>query len=418
VIGVDPSSVADTLATGQSATHTIHVSNTGAGDLVLNAIAVEIPVGSAQDGDPSAEGGGPDLSGYRWHDSNDPGGPVFAWIDAISGSNVGLQNDGFVTGIPLGFTFRYYENDYTTIGVGANGWLSFNGSGNGFPVQVPSNDAYAGAIAPFARDLNSSLALYVRFLTRGTAPNRQFVVEYHGVPVVGGGAATFEVILTEGTNVIRFQYQATSSAPLGFGIESPDQTQGMGNGGTDDLHISPALVEDSYAIEFSPVPLWLSVAPTTATVPPGGSLDLVVTMNAGSLSSGQYAGRVSLRSNDPVNPVVPVSISLFVVNTTTTGVDPNGAPTAYALLPNHPNPFNPITTIAYDLPKAGMVHLVVYDVSGRVVNQLVRQNQPAGHYDLVWDGRNASGAVVASGVYFYRLVAGSFVHTRKMVMLK
>jgi flagellar hook assembly protein FlgD len=88
------------------------------------------------------------------------------------------------------------------------------------------------------------------------------------------------------------------------------------------------------------------------------------------------------------------------------------------LCPNHPNPFNPITSIGYDLPAASKVRLMIYDVSGRVINELVNQNQPAGHHEIIWDGRNASNDVVASGVYFYRLIAGSFVQTRKMVMLK
>lgn len=89
------------------------------------------------------------------------------------------------------------------------------------------------------------------------------------------------------------------------------------------------------------------------------------------------------------------------------------------LAQNVPNPFNPSTTIAYSLSGAGSVRLRIYDVAGRQVRTLLdEQRSPAGQAEVVWDGRNDRGAAVASGVYFYRLEAGSFVSTRKMVLLK
>ena len=95
----------------------------------------------------------------------------------------------------------------------------------------------------------------------GTAPNRRFVVEYNDIPNFGGGGGnkTFEIVFYEGSNAIRFQYLTASDDPFGFGIESPDQTMGMGNAGAGDLFISPVLVEDQYAIEFSVTPDWLEV---------------------------------------------------------------------------------------------------------------------------------------------------------------
>jgi hypothetical protein len=139
---------------------------------------------------PVAEGhGGPDPYGYHWRDSNDPHGPVFAWVDAQGGSAIGLGDDDFAAGIALGFTFNYYGTDYATIGVGSNGWLSFNGSGTGYPTRVPQVDAYAGAIAPYARDLAARSARYIRYLTYGTAPDRSFVIEYNGINDAGGGNA-------------------------------------------------------------------------------------------------------------------------------------------------------------------------------------------------------------------------------------
>jgi hypothetical protein len=103
---------------------------------------------------------------------------------------------------------------------------------------------------------------------------------------------------------------------------------------------------------------------------------------------------------------------------TVTGVGEVPKPTRYALEPNRPNPFNPATTIGYDLPQSVKSRLVIYDVKGVQVRELVDAKQPAGHHMVTWDGRSDAGAPVASGVYFYRLKAGAFVETRKMVLLK
>ena len=85
---------------------------------------------------------------------------------------------------------------------------------------------------------------------------------------------------------------------------------------------------------------------------------------------------------------------------------------------NYPNPFNPATTIRYSLTEASDVRLVVYNVLGQAVRALVNAHQRAGMYQVVWDGRDASGQEVTSGVYLYRLKAGANVAIRKMVFAK
>jgi hypothetical protein len=87
---------------------------------------------------------------------------------------------------------------------------------------------------------------------------------------------------------------------------------------------------------------------------------------------------------------------------------------------NHPNPFNPVTTIGYTLATSGHVTLRVYDVTGALVRTLVDgvQSADAGALQATWDGRADTGAAVSSGVYFYRLEAGGTIETRRMVLLK
>ncbi|HER42929.1 MAG TPA: T9SS type A sorting domain-containing protein [Candidatus Eisenbacteria bacterium] len=101
-----------------------------------------------------------------------------------------------------------------------------------------------------------------------------------------------------------------------------------------------------------------------------------------------------------------------------TGSETPEAPAASYLAQNAPNPFNPLTTISFGLSDRGRVTLSVYDVTGRLVRVLIDEDRAAGRYRETWDGRGAHGVTVASGVYFYRLRAGTFSETRKMILIR
>jgi hypothetical protein len=87
-------------------------------------------------------------------------------------------------------------------------------------------------------------------------------------------------------------------------------------------------------------------------------------------------------------------------------------------LENYPNPFNPITTICFELPQALLVNLTVYAVDGRRIKTLLSEPKRAGLHDVIWDGTDESGRKVASGSYFYRIEAGPYRQIQKMVLLK
>lgn len=93
-------------------------------------------------------------------------------------------------------------------------------------------------------------------------------------------------------------------------------------------------------------------------------------------------------------------------------------PTETDLVAVVPNPFNPSTTIQYSLAAQSSVSIVVYDVAGRLVRELVNRTEPAGARRATWEGVDAQGVPVASGVYFVKMSAGSFTRTMKMVLLK
>ena len=91
----------------------------------------------------------------------------------------------------------------------------------------------------------------------------------------------------------------------------------------------------------------------------------------------------------------------------------DGVPIEFSLNQNYPNPFNPTTTISYDLSANSFVTLKVYDILGREVATLVNERENAGTYSVKFDGSR-----LASGIYFYRLTAGSYISTRKLALMK
>jgi len=93
-------------------------------------------------------------------------------------------------------------------------------------------------------------------------------------------------------------------------------------------------------------------------------------------------------------------------------------PSDYGLDQNLPNPFNPSTTIKYQLPASGDVSLVIYNLLGQQIRSLVKETLDAGFHSIVWDGKNQLGHQVASGVYIYRLQSGDFTTARRMMLLK
>jgi len=94
------------------------------------------------------------------------------------------------------------------------------------------------------------------------------------------------------------------------------------------------------------------------------------------------------------------------------------APGAYRVYQSYPNPFNPVCTIRYDIPKAGWVNLRILDAGGSLLRTLIDGWREPGEYSEVWDGRTDDGSVLPSGVYFYLIKCGHFAASRKMVLLR
>jgi len=124
----------------------------------------------------------------------------------------------------------------------------------------------------------------------------------------------------------------------------------------------------------------------------------------------------------PGSQYVGESVDLaFVItgDTIETGIrNPGSTPGMYKLGQNFPNPFNPTTTIQYEVPAFVHVTIAIYNVAGERVRVLVNEEKGPGRHFASWNGRNEAGETVASGVYFYRMKAGPFVQAKKLVFLK
>ena len=123
---------------------------------------------------------------------------------------------------------------------------------------------------------------------------------------------------------------------------------------------------------------------------------------SGMIANANLRARVQVHS-----PSVPVSVSKL-----------ESVPEQFHLFQNYPNPFNPTSTIQFQLPVASRLVLKVFDVLGRHVTTLVDGEHESGRFKATWDGKDWHGVSVSSGVYFYRIEAGSFVDTKRMVLIR
>ena len=139
------------------------------------------------------------------------------------------------------------------------------------------------------------------------------------------------------------------------------------------------------------------------------------------LASGSRNGTVLLWDTTPMAPAAPSQ--LLVALNKEVLINTNSHPLETSLLVNYPNPFNPETWLPYQLASPAEVRIMIYAADGQLIRKLDLGYQPVGFYEsrsraAYWDGKNAVGEPVASGVYFYTFTAGDFTATRRMLILK
>jgi PKD repeat protein len=133
-------------------------------------------------------------------------------------------------------------------------------------------------------------------------------------------------------------------------------------------------------------------------------------------TSGTYD--VTLTVSDGSNYSTTIRYEYISVTSGSVSIENEQIPIKFVLHQNHPNPFNPVTTLNYDLQKNGLVTIAIYDMLGKKVKTIINQYQDAGYRTVIWDATNDYGKPVSAGIYLYQIQAGEYLQTKKMVLLK
>jgi len=158
-----------------------------------------------------------------------------------------------------------------------------------------------------------------------------------------------------------------------------------------------------------------------------GALSAQEAMDGNISAAPQFCGPADPNNPYTLNDTSPCSadanpgcgrMGTFDVNCSVVSGIPDDLPLVSRLHPNYPNPFNPRTTIKFDLKRTGPVDLAVFDVAGRLVKRLVNESVPAGIHEAVWEGKDSKGRTAAAGVYFFRLKTDDTVDTKRMTLIK
>ncbi|WP_440956934.1 BACON domain-containing protein [Methanosarcina sp. Mfa9] len=264
--------------------------------------------------------GGSDTFGYQWIDSDEPGGPIFDYID-ISGTGTpvtGLTDDNQVGPFPIGFNFPFYENTYAQFYIASNGVIEFENNGISFSNQpIPAPDGYNNLIAWCWDDLYCRSDSYVYYESFGDKLVIQFVNygEWGNID----GRVDAEVIMYPDGSIV-YQYDNFSN---GFdtdgstvGIENADGTDGLG------VAFNTPYLHDDLTVEFYPEEGWLSESPLSGTVAPGSSIAVNVTVNTSDLAAGDYSAEIIISNNDTDEDRVVVPVELTVEAAPHISVDP------------------------------------------------------------------------------------------------
>jgi subtilisin family serine protease/sugar lactone lactonase YvrE len=318
VIDLSPASTSLSAPSGQTATGTITVRNTGAGTLDWIVPDPQLRPHVAALGGPSPDAwGGPDDFGYAFIDSDEPDGPIFSWRDiSTSGTPAAVEGDDVISQpIPLGFAFPFYGGTFTGVRVCSNGFLSFaDAEARYVNLPLPGQGAPYNLIAPFWTDL---FVLSPGDVVTLAEPHA-FTVQWTGVLPYGGTQPyTFQAVLQD-TGTIVFQYLAmqgpTSQATVG--IQNGSGTEGLA------MAFDQPYVHDGLAVRIATTRRWLRVSPNAGRLAAGEAADIALLADASDLLAGTYMARLTVTSNDPVTPQVAHSVDLEVTDAAAIAVDP------------------------------------------------------------------------------------------------
>jgi uncharacterized delta-60 repeat protein len=378
---------------------------------------------------------------------------VLQWFDTQRGIALAVDAAGnvYVTGEIFGFSTRI---DYATIkynSAGVKQWIkSYNGPGNADDYAMALAVDAAGNVYVTGASYNASRGPDYATVKYNSTGVEQWVARYNGPAdstdaaialAVDAAGNVYVTGQSQGANLVydyatikynsagvkqweaRYNSLGNSSQyPFTLAVDAAGNVYVTGLGGT-------VKYDQNGAQQWSDIGISLDLALDAANDVYVIGLGLIKYSNAGVqewfvFAFGQALGVDAAGNVYTLAPRFGLGWSTYnivkYVQTPTVSVKDKtpGQPTVYRLSQNHPNPFNPSTTITYALPRAVEVKLMIFDLMGRHVRTLVDQRQQAGRYAVTWDGRNEQGENVASGTFIYQLHAGSFVQNRKMALVR
>ncbi|MCK4352278.1 carboxypeptidase regulatory-like domain-containing protein [candidate division WOR-3 bacterium] len=328
-IKVLPESLQAVLKVNDTTSQIIIINNFGNDTLEFRITESNLPA----TGDNKYGSGGPDSASYSWIDSDELGGPTYDWIDITKTGTeiIGLGDDSNIGPLPIGFTFPFYGNEFTSFRFCTNGWVSFTSTAAHFNnTTLPNTSAPFNLLAPFWDDLDFSAGGNAYYYS----DEDKLIVEYYNVSQASGeGPYTFEIILAA-DGVITYQYQlmrtltclprsdkrsgtepAKQVDKATLGIQNEDGTIGL------QVAYNTPYVHDNLVIKISKDKMkWLSEDPISGTIPPEDSIDILISYDASGLTlDSTYYAWLKINSNDPDEPIVSVPVTL---TTTSQGETP------------------------------------------------------------------------------------------------
>lgn len=280
-------------------------------------------------GDPVTDGrGGPDAFGYTWIDSDEPGGPTYNWFDISTiGTRIttwsGSADDGYAI-VSLPFTFNFYGNNFNSVKVVTNGFLSFDVASTVTSYSntaIPATAEPNNALYPWWDDLNLTTSGTVHHYN--DAANNRFIVQYTNVPHYGTtepGVYTFQIFIYRNGEIV-YQYnnmqQTLNSATIG--IENGSGTIAS------QVIFNQNYIKNNHAILFTrDLYRWLSTSVTQGSIAPGDSQDVIIKATAAGLDFGLFNGKLRIGGNSPDVAKIPVTLNVLNLIPYITVTYPNG----------------------------------------------------------------------------------------------
>ena len=263
----------------------------------------------------SIEGqGGPDAFGYEWIDSNDPNGPAYVWNSitanpgavAVTFSN-GTLDDGYTNAIPLGFIFKFYNNNYSNIYLSTNGFLSFSALTSSYytNASITNGTDPNNIIAPFWDDLDGRTQGTVHYLGE---PDK-FTIQYTNWQKYSAtGSFTFQIVLYSNGKIMYYYNNMSGTLNSAtVGIENSTGTDGL------QVAYNAAYITNGLAVKITADPEWLANNISAGKIYNGNSVDVILTFRAEDYPLGTYTMDVVVGNNDPINSTVTIPVAMEIV---------------------------------------------------------------------------------------------------------